>query len=227
MKDKYKHRPWLIVTLITLFFVIPTVANAEGLGYSVRAIIPENQINKDLTYFDLLVKPGAKQTLELEITSSSKEPINLEIEPNIATTNQNGELEYSVVPEKNDETLIYPITDLLSGKQSITLAPKEKKVISFNLKVPKEAFEGKLVGAFNISEAEEDQIKKNEQKSDVQISNIMSLGLGIQLRESEEPVKPDLRMNQVRANLFNYRTAITANLQNPRAEFLEIGRAHV
>ncbi|WP_275667513.1 WxL protein peptidoglycan domain-containing protein [Bacillus haynesii] len=38
---------------------------ASELNFSVETVIPENQINKKLTYFDLLMEPSKKQTLEI------------------------------------------------------------------------------------------------------------------------------------------------------------------
>lgn len=216
-KIKYTLLTVLLITLVS----IGKTAYAEGMGYSVKAVIPENQIDRTKTYFDLKMQPGQKQNLALEIKSNSSEPLNLVVEPYIATTNQNGELEYSVEPEKNDSTLIYPVTRLLSGKQIVTIAPKETKIVTFNLKMPEKAFTGKIVGGFNVYD-QENETKTNDtsKTNDVQIKNVFSIVIGIQLRENLEQIKPELKLNIVRAGLFNYRTAITANIQNTKPEFI-------
>ena len=209
--------PLLLITL----FSFCDIAYADGMGYSVKAIIPDNQIDKTKTYFDLKMSPGQTQSIELEINSSSSESLNLAIEPYIATTNQNGELEYSVEPEKNDSTLVYPITRLISGKQTITLAPKETKRVTFGLKMSKKAFDGKIVGGFNVYEPTKETTKESKSKTnDVQIKNVFSIVIGIQLRESLAKIKPELKLNAVKAGLFNYRTAITANIQNIKPDFV-------
>ncbi|WP_430602016.1 hypothetical protein IGJ02_002210 [Enterococcus sp. DIV0724b] len=211
----------LITLLLVTLFNIGETAFADGMGYSVKAVIPENQIDQTKTFFDLKMSPGQTQNLELEIKSSSLETLNLAVEPYIATTNQNGELEYSVEPEKNDSTLIYPITRLISGKQTVTIPPKETKRVTFKLKMPKKAFTGKIVGGFNIYD-QENEVKEDStaKKNDVQIKNVFSVVIGIQLRESLDKIKPELKLNAVKAGLFNYRTAITANLQNIKPEFI-------
>ena len=38
-------------------------ADSGAMGMRVSAVLPENQVNKDHTYFDLLVKPNDEQTL--------------------------------------------------------------------------------------------------------------------------------------------------------------------
>lgn len=110
---------------------------------------------------------------------------------------------------------------MISGKQTVTLAPKETKRVTFRLTMPKKAFEGKIVGGFNVyDQANDEKTDAASKKNDVQIKNVFSIVIGIQLRENVETIKPELKLNTVRASLFNYRTAITANLQNTKPEFI-------
>ena len=49
----------LIVILLIGSLISPIIGRAEGsMAYSAKANIPENQINKTLTYFDLKMEPG-------------------------------------------------------------------------------------------------------------------------------------------------------------------------
>lgn len=52
-------------------------AFAATINYSVKANIPENQINKNLTYFDLRINPGSQQTISLTVQNTSTEEIEL------------------------------------------------------------------------------------------------------------------------------------------------------
>ncbi|WP_314060971.1 DUF916 and DUF3324 domain-containing protein [uncultured Vagococcus sp.] len=207
---------------VLVMIVIGTTqkVQAEGMGYSVRAIIPENQIDQSKTYFDLLVKPGETQPLVLEIISTSSETLHLNVSPYSATTNQNGELEFSVEPSSHDSSLKYPMSQLVSGSQSVTVPPMATKQVTFTLKVPKESFKGKIVGGFTIYDQENDREEGTTSKNDVQIRNVFSLVIGIRLQEKVDTIQPELRLNQVKADLFNYRTAMTANLQNITPEFI-------
>ncbi|MDO7485253.1 DUF916 domain-containing protein [Peribacillus frigoritolerans] len=71
------------------------VAFAGTMEYSVKANIPKNQINEKLTYFDLKMAPGSKQTISLSVKNTSSEEKRIMIEPNTAITNQNGVIDYS------------------------------------------------------------------------------------------------------------------------------------
>lgn len=210
------------IMAVLVMIVIGTTqkVQAEGMGYSVRAIIPENQIDQTKTYFDLLVKPGETQQLILEVVSTSSETLHLNVSPYSATTNQNGELEFSVEPSSHDSSLKYPMSQLVSGSQSVSVPPMATKQVIFTLKVPEESFSGKVVGGFTIYDQENDREASTTSKNDVQIRNVFSLVIGIRLQEKIEPIQPELRLNQVKADLFNFRTAMTANLQNISPEFI-------
>lgn len=219
-----KNMKWIVYSRIVLgvllLFGMGHVAKAEGMGYSVRAVIPDNQVDKSQTYFDLEMAPGGTQDLVLEIVSTSDQTLELMVEPHVATTNQNGELEYSVTPKTQDSSLLYPITDLLSGKQSVTVPPKETKQVTFRLTMPKELVKGKLVGGFSVYDKANEEDSMSTGKDEVQINNIFSVVIGIQLREQEAMIQPNLKLNGIKAGLFNYRTAVLVNLQNPQPDFL-------
>lgn len=219
-----KNMKWIVCSQIVLgllfLFGKGSLVEAEGMGYSVRAVIPDNQVDKSQTCFDLKMVPGATQELVLEIVSTSDQPLELMVEPHVATTNQNGELEYSVTPKTQDSTLLYPITDILSSKQSVIVPPKETKHVTFRLTMPKEAVTGRLVGGFSIYDKENEADGMSSGKDEVQIHNVFSVVIGIQLREQETVIQPKLTLNGVKAGLFNYRTAVLVNLQNPQPDFL-------
>ncbi|ALS36941.1 hypothetical protein ATZ35_07140 [Enterococcus rotai] len=47
-------------------------AYADTMAYSIKANIPENQIDKSKTYFDLKRTPGQKQDVSMTVSNSSK-----------------------------------------------------------------------------------------------------------------------------------------------------------
>ncbi|MBO0446167.1 DUF916 and DUF3324 domain-containing protein [Enterococcus ureilyticus] len=188
------------------------------MAYSVKANIPENQIDKSKTYFDLKMTPGQKQDVSLTISNSSKEKATIIITPNIALTNQNGVIDYNQEKAKQDSSLKVPITDIISDKQKVTLEPQETKDVVFTLQMPEVAFDGTILGGFYITKESTDKEEKDSES--VQIKNRYSYVIGIQLRENEQTVKPVLQLNDVKPTLQNYRTAISANLQNTQATII-------
>lgn len=206
----------VFILLIGLGFVTNNkVTFANTMEYSVKANIPKNQIDKKLTYFDLRMAPGSKQTISLTVKNSSNKEKKIIIEPNTAITNQNGVIDYSKHKYKKDSSLRYAFSDLISPKQEITLKGNESKKVPFTIQMPKEPFDGVILGGFYIHEInKEDKAKENNQ---VQIKNEFSYVIGVKLTETDQVVKPELKLNKVQAGLMNYRTVVTANLQNTEA----------
>ena len=55
----------------------------------------------------------------------------------------------------------------------------------------------------------------------MQIKNKYSYVIGLQLRENTNEVKPVMELNDIKPVLLNYRTAVTANLQNTEATIMK------
>lgn len=211
----------LIVILLIGSLISPIIGQAEGsMAYSAKANIPENQINKTLTYFDLKMEPGQEQEISLTVSNSSDKQTTIILSPNSATTNQNGVIDYGQNKGKVDSTLKIPLSSVISKEQEVTLAPNETKQVLFTLKMPDKLFNGILLGGFYVTKKEEAEDSKEAEKN-VQIKNNYSYVIGIQLRETLEKVKPQLKMNQIKPALLNYRTAVTVNLQNTEATIIK------
>ena len=210
----------LVVCLIGLQHMPMIGEAAETMAYSVKANIPENQINKTLTYFDLKMEPNQRQDITLTVSNSSDEKATILISPNVAMTNQNGVIDYSKADEKVDSTLKNPVTSIISKAQEVTLEPKETKEVPFTIQMPEKEFDGLILGGFYISKKEDDSNTKDKEK-DVQIKNKYSYVIGLQLRENTNEVKPVMELNEIKPALLNYRTAVTVNLQNTEATIMK------
>lgn len=187
-------------------------AFADDMNYSVKADIPENQIGKNLSYFDLKMAPGAEQDITVTVSNRSDKKETIELEVNNAMTNQNGVIDYSQHGKKTDESLKYPIEKLVTNnQQKVVFSPGETKKVSFHLKMPNEKITGTILGGIHISK--ESEAKKGKKQS-VTIENLYSYVLGLQIREDMEIVKPVMNLKNVKPTLVNYRTAVAANLQN-------------
>ncbi|WP_054025664.1 DUF916 and DUF3324 domain-containing protein [Bacillus sp. FJAT-28004] len=210
----------LLMLLVSLWIGLGMVANhdtafAGSMSYSVKANIPKNQINKKLTYFDLKMSPGSKQTISLTVKNGSTEEIELIIEPNTAITNQNGVIDYSKHDHEKDSSLKYAFSELITPKQKVTLKGNETKNVPFTIQMPEKSFDGIILGGFQIYEI--NQTDKTQANHNVQINNKFSYVIGVKLTETEKSVRPDLKLNEVQAGLMNYRPVVTANLQNIEA----------
>ncbi|MDZ5760707.1 DUF916 and DUF3324 domain-containing protein [Carnobacterium maltaromaticum] len=213
----------ILATIILFGFVLyPTTGQtSEGnMAYSVKANIPENQINKAITYFDLKMEPNQKQEISLTVNNSSDQKTTLLISPNVAVTNQNGVIDYSQPKGKLDSSLKIPLTNIISPSQEVDLEPNQTKKVIFTLQMPEKKFEGTILGGFYITK-KEDMNKDKSKEETVQIKNKYSYVIGIQIRENTNTIKPVLKLNQIKPALLNYRTAVTVNLQNTESTLIK------
>lgn len=192
-------------------------AYAADMSYSVKANLPENQQDKEHTYFDLLMEPSKKQTISITFENHSENPIELEINYQTAQTNDNGVIDYKGTKEKKDSSLKYELKDLIAGDQTIKLNSKEKKEVPYTITMPEKKIEGILLGGFHIHK----KSKEESRNQKFQIKNDYSYVIGLQLTETENKVNPELKLNTVEPGLNNYRTALFANLQNTTATIIK------
>ncbi|EOV3185279.1 DUF916 and DUF3324 domain-containing protein [Enterococcus faecalis] len=207
-----KQSVLFFIILVTSFFG-GSVGYANDMNYSVQAKIPENQVNKQLTYFDIHVAPNQQQELKVTVANNSKEKATIQLNANNALTNSNGVIEYTKHGVKPDASLKYPLEKLIKNpKQKVTLAPGESKEVAFDLQMPKEAIKGTILGGIHVQK--EDDSKAKDNKKNVTIENVYSYIIGVQIREELTAVTPKLFLREVKPTLINYRTAVSANLQN-------------
>ncbi|EOL45215.1 DUF916 and DUF3324 domain-containing protein [Enterococcus caccae] len=208
---KKRSLVFLFLSFFAVMLLSQTTVFADDMNFSVEANIPENQIDKSQTYFDLRMKPDQKQEISITLKNGSDVPATIAVIPHTAVTNQNGVIDYSKELTK-DSSLKHEFTDLISGETEYKLGPKETKKAVFYLKMPKEPFQGTILGGFRIQKVQkEDEQNKNQS---VQIKNQYAYVIGTKLTETDDTVTPELKLNDITPTLQNYHTAVSANLQN-------------
>lgn len=183
------------------------------MSFTVKAELPENQINKKMTYYDLDVKPGQKQKIGLMVTNNSDKEAKFDVSPNQSTTNKNGVVDYSKRLKVFDNSLQVKIPAMFSKGQRVVVKAKSTKRVVFNLTMPKEKFDGIALGGFYVSRVSTGKDEQKQSKS-VSIENKFAYVIGIVLQENDKTITPDMKMNKIHAGLNNYQTTVTANLQN-------------
>ncbi|MGR5990596.1 DUF916 domain-containing protein [Bacillus paranthracis] len=150
------------ILLLTVFMVglgsaYQSKTLAAELNFAVKPIIPENQRDKNKTYFDLRVKPGQQQTLKIVLTNDTKQAVTIEPKVNVAVTNVNGIADYSMEVKEHDKTLKLPITDVVKTVNEITVPAKGQIELPVEVKMPEEEFDGILLGGISLQEKREER----------------------------------------------------------------------
>ena len=219
MKIKYSLFSLGIFILCGIFFCSnKTITLAEEMGFSVEAKIPDNQRDKNKTYFDLTVEPGQVQNLEVAVRNNTDKPVTILVHANTAITNKNGVIDYSETDPKLDVTMQHPFSKLVETETEVNLVANESKIIQVKVMVPKEPFNGIILGGLHFKQKDTD--KQKDTNKGVQIENRFAYVIGVKLSENESEIKPELELTTAKAGQRNYRNVILTNLQNPTSRIL-------
>ncbi|EOV9529248.1 DUF916 and DUF3324 domain-containing protein [Bacillus cytotoxicus] len=208
-----------LLAIVFLLHVTNITTHAAEMKFAVTAVIPENQIDKNQSYFDLKMKPGQKQTLQVQMKNDTDKDVIVETYANTAITNSNGIVDYSTKNPKFDSTLKFPFSKIAKVQKETKIPAKSTVTLDVNVEMPNEPFDGVILGGLYFKEKEDEKIKG---KSDnVQIKNKYAYAIGVVLSETNNEVKPDLKLNDIKPGQVNARNVVTANLQNTKAAMLK------
>lgn len=194
-----------------------TPAKAEPAVYfSIKAKIPDNQINKRLTYFDLRVSPGDTQTLEIEVFNNSLESLEVSVEAHAASTNQGGLIEYTKTVEK-DASLKHSFADIASVETPrLSVGSGQTETARISMAIPLEPFDGVILGGIVVTKLTGTASPSASPASaaSTSITNEYAYVVGVRLSENDALVEPDFRLRNIEPTLVNYKPALAVNLQN-------------
>lgn len=211
---------WLTIILYigiscNSFSISGMAAEQDEGGFTYKVIIPENQHNKDVGYFDLRVTPGQEQTVAIKMNNSSDKEITVEVSLNSAKTNTNGVIEYGPSKLEKDKSLKYDFVDLVKGEKTVKIPAKQSIDYELEIKMPDSEFDGVISGGIYMIE----KGQTNDQKA--MIKNEYGYLVGMILSENDTKVAPELQLNKVFAEQQNYRNAIFINMSNVKPAYID------
>lgn len=192
------------------------VTSSQGIGFTVKAIPPETQIDKAKTFFYPLVKPNVSQELKIALTSIREEPVKISLAIQNAQTSYLGNIEYLSADKPHSKTLKQPISDLITLDESeVELTNFETRIISLHVIPPEESFSGIKLGSVYISEISDDQKEG--------ITNNYAYNIGIILTEDQEDYHTgnQLELLDVYGTTRNGDRGVVSVFENPQPLILE------
>ena len=194
------------------------VVSAEEMGFSVKAIPSEHQRDKKQTYFDLRVKPDTTEELQVEIQNKTDADMTVLVNANTAITNNNGVIDYSQVEPELDQSLVHDFSKMAKIDPEVKLKGKETKIVNIPVDIPKEPFDGIVLGGLHFSKQSDE--KPKDEEAGVQVKNEFSYVIGVRLSENDDEITPSLNLIDVKAGQKNYRNTILATIQNDQPHIL-------
>ncbi|TGD19730.1 DUF916 and DUF3324 domain-containing protein [Levilactobacillus suantsaiihabitans] len=209
-----------VFSLILGGWGLTAVAQAAGeneVGYSVKAAIPKNQINKKNSFFDLKMKSGQTENLQVRIYNVTNQSIKVQTAIHTAWTSSAGAIEYVKPAKSFDSSLKYKMSDIskLQGKSTVTIPAGKSRVVTAKVKMPTTAFNGVILGGWYFKRIDH-QVTGNV-KGASNLRNSYSYVVGMKYTMGSQTPFPDLKLGKVAAGLGDYHRGVFADLRNPKA----------
>lgn len=214
-----KRRTRLLMALFAIIlgtsgFGVKVHAQDNPGDFGVKAILPSNQIDPAITYFDLLVKPSQTQTLSFAVSNAAKKTRRFAVSVNPAVTSDGGTIDYSQAHPTLDSTLPFdPRAVMQLDHSSVTLKAGETQTVSLHLKMTAKAFQGQVLAGIHVEPvAAKPQAKSG--KAGARIINRYAYNVAIVLQESRAAVPPKLKLRAGKIAPVNSRPTVQLRFQN-------------
>ncbi|MBN2938192.1 MAG: DUF916 and DUF3324 domain-containing protein [Lactococcus lactis] len=210
----------LVLVLVFSLFYCSKSIYASSSNFNVIPEIPENQVDKNLGYFNLVMSPESQQDLSFKVNNSTSKSITIEMAFARSTTNGNGLAIYDSSKAAKDSSLKYNIEDFVNiPKKEITIAAHAQATLTAKVSMPKGMDTGILAGGFSFKEKEENQ--ESSSSKGVSIKNEYRYVIALVTQQNTQKVSPQLKLNEVKATQVNSRNVFAANLQNISPTYLQ------
>lgn len=210
----------LVLVLVFSLFYCSKSIYASSSNFNVSPEIPENQMDKNLGYFNLVMSPESQQTLSFKVNNATSKSITVEMAFAHSTTNGNGLAIYDSSKAIKDSSLKYNIEDFVDiPKKEVTIAAHAQAIMTAKVTMPKGMDTGILSGGFSFKEKEGNQ--ESGSSKGVSIKNEYRYVIALVTQQNIQKVSPQLKLNEVKATQVNSRNVFAANLQNISPTYLQ------
>lgn len=207
-----------LILVIGLF--LGPLAHASEFNFAIQPEIPSNQLDRSVSYFDILLGKGQSQVLNIDLRNDTKQAVTVSVEVASATTNLNGVVEYSPNEIKPAASLTYNLAKQVTFPKEVTIAPDSTTQLPITVTMPDQEFNGVIAGGITLKEKKTGTTNSSSTEAGVAINNEFSYVVALLMRQNQTAVAADLKLNNVFADQVNYRNVITTALENPTATYI-------
>ncbi len=183
----------------------------------IMPVFPDNQVKKDINYFDLKMDVGQEQTIELLVRNTQKDAVSLHFNLLTAMTNELGTVDYLSQHEAYqwDPSLPYQLAEFISMPQEVTVPARSEGRIPINIKMPNSSFSGMLLGAIEV---QVDELQLVQEDVGMQVNNKVRYLILLKLTESNNPTDISIEWNGLTYDQEN--RGLLLKLRNPVGVYL-------
>lgn len=208
---------WLValLTLVSgVLFGTTTQAATTNSDFTVVPLYSENQIKQN-GYLDVLAQPGKQQTLAVKVLNLSTKDRTFAVAMYTGYTNNGAQLTYDRAKIPQDDTLQYALQrqTISPKKQTIEVAGKGSRDVTFTVNVPNKSFNGLLAGGIRVWPVNETAEVTTTEKQTL-LRNKYAFGMPVLIRVKDDTGNAKLKLNTIHPGLQAGRTTVFVNTQN-------------
>lgn len=209
------------IGLFTQGYRVFAADEAPAIGFSAEAQLPTNQVDSQVSYFNVGLKPNEEETLHVKLTNTTDKEITIEPAVNRARTNAIGVIEYNEKSKKVTANAQSNIEDLATiSEKEIKLAPKAEYDLNIQVKMPDKELSGVQAGAIYLLQKGNDTEKGN-------IKNQFAREIGLLLQSSDpNTLDSHLSLTKATASQMNARNTTLLTLENNQPKFMKLTDVH-
>ena len=204
------------LALIVALCCLNVRAESSEVGFSVRALLPENQMNPDVAYFYLHMEPNQEQVLQVMVNNRTDEEMVVELQANTAFTNAHGVIDYSQMQggSKVHGTDFESIVTIAEPRISI---PAQHSVVAeFQIQLPEEPFDGEILGGLVFTQVPPEAFE-NELAGAMEIRNIFNYCIAVRLSQGDRAlIAPEFTLEGVQMGQRAGFPSLIVSLRNER-----------
>lgn len=211
-------KKWFLVLAVLAGMVglsgqtVQAASTTSGMGFSVKPVTNQHQIDRAAGYFQLLVKPDQTERLSLKVHNQADKTRKIQVTPVSAYTNDNGVIAYKPTVTAKLVAKQSQFARLVSAAQTVTLAPNATRTVTFTVKTPSGHFSGLIDGGFRVralGETTTTSVKKG-----FSIQNRYETVVGATLQQRKQAVSPVVQVGTIKPAKVNGQLVALANVQN-------------
>lgn len=221
-----KIRNKILFCVVILIVCLGVSVRADDIdqsnSFSISPLNPDTN-QPQSSYYNLKVKPSEKKTIKVRIFNSGEDDIEVNVEANNASTNDNGVISYTNVSDK-DPSLKIPFSNIATLKQKRVKVPKNSSTdVEIVIQMPKEKYEGIILGGIRVSGVPQE---KESSKNKPAVKANIAYSVAVLLAEDDKKIDPRMGLLGVEKVNKNYRNYINAKLQNAAPRLIKELKVH-
>lgn len=201
-----------LAILLVCVLALGLTAGASG-DFSVRPVLPENQVPETTSFFDMNVTSGTRQEIAVTVANTRDQPITVEMSLFAPSTSLNGSINYTA-SGRHDERMAHSFEDIahLPGGNEVTVAPNSSLEVPIIIDIPAGGFDGIILGSVHALLG----ITEEEIAEAGMIVNRFAVAIPVRLRGNDINIETNFILGETDIGTFNHRAAIIAEIHNPQ-----------